>query len=174
MKPPVAETLRGDTVLLRRATARDAPRLAEIIATPSVAEWWGGHDPANVAEEIIAPGDDTVAYAIEFDGLVVGLVQYWEEDDPQYRHAGIDIFLDPACHGRGLGADAVRTVARHLFADRGHHRVVIDPAADNHKAIRSYRRVGFRPVGVMRRYWRDPQGRLRDGLFMDLLPEDLA
>ncbi len=169
-----AETLRGESVFLRRATPADAPRLGEIIATPSVAEWWGRHDPATIVAEVIAPGDDTVVYAIEADGQVAGIVQYWEEDDPEYRHAGIDIFLDPACHGRGLGADAVRTVARHLFADRGHHRVVIDPAADNHRAIRSYQRVGFRAVGVMRRYWRDPEGRLRDGLLMDLLPDDLT
>ncbi len=169
-----AQALRGESVSLRRASAADAPRLAAIIALPSVAEWWGRHEPATIVEEVIAPGDDTVTYAIDVAGQVVGLVQYWEENDPQFRHAGIDIFLDPACHGRGLGADAVRTVARHLFADRGHHRVVIDPAADNHRAIRSYQRVGFRPVGVMRRYWRDPQGHLRDGLLMDLLPEDLV
>lgn len=169
-----AESLRGESVVLRRSVPADAPRLAAIVATPSVAEWWGRHDPANVAAAAIAPGDDTVTYAIEVEGQVIGLVQYWEENDPEYRHAGIDIFLDPAWHGRGLGADAVRTVARHLFADRGHHRVVIDPAADNRTAIRSYERVGFRPVGIMRRYWRNPQGRLRDGLLMDLLPEDLA
>ena len=29
--------------------------------------------------------------------------------------------------GRGLGTDAVRTMARHLIHDRGHHRLVIDP-----------------------------------------------
>jgi aminoglycoside 6'-N-acetyltransferase len=33
--------------------------------------------------------------------------------------------------------------------------------------------VGFRPVGVMRRYERGPDGSWHDGLLMDLLPEDL-
>jgi aminoglycoside 6'-N-acetyltransferase len=32
--------------------------------------------------------------------------------------------------------------------DRGHHRLVIDPAADNERAIRCYERVGFRRIGV--------------------------
>lgn len=27
------------------------------------------------------------------DGEVIGAVQYEEEDDPEFRHAGIDIFL---------------------------------------------------------------------------------
>jgi aminoglycoside 6'-N-acetyltransferase len=105
---------------------------------------------------------------------VVGLIQYAEENEPDYRHAGIDIFLDPAWHGRGLGADALRTVARYLFDVRGHHRLTIDPAASNERAIRSYRRVGFRPVGVMRRYERGPDGTWHDGLLMDLLVEELT
>ena len=80
----------------------------------------------------------------------------------------------PDRQGEGLGSDAVRALARHLFEVRGHHRVVIDPAAANARAIRSYQRVGFRPVGVMRRYERGPDGGWHDGLLMDLLPEDLT
>jgi aminoglycoside 6'-N-acetyltransferase len=67
----------------------------------------------------------------------------------------------------------VRTLARHLFEERGHHRVTIDPAAANARAIRSYERVGFRRVGVMRRYWRDPDGEWQDGLLLDLLAGEL-
>jgi aminoglycoside 6'-N-acetyltransferase len=50
---------------------------------------------------------------------------------------------------------------------------VIDPAATNERAIRSYRRVGFRDVGVMRRYERGGDGTWHDGLLMDLLREDI-
>jgi aminoglycoside 6'-N-acetyltransferase len=84
------------------------------------------------------------------------------------------VTLHPRWHGRGLGADAVRRLARHLFEDRGHHRITIDPAAHNERAIRAYRRVGFRPVGVMRRYERGGDGTWHDGLLMDLLPEELT
>jgi aminoglycoside 6'-N-acetyltransferase len=90
-----------------------------------------------------------------------------------YRHAGIDIFLSDEFQGLGLGADAVRTLARHLIHDRGHHRLVIDPAADNAAAIRAYEKVGFRPVGVMRQYECLPGGDWHDGLLMDLLADEL-
>jgi aminoglycoside 6'-N-acetyltransferase len=90
-----------------------------------------------------------------------------------YRHAAIDIALHPDFAGRGLGPDAVRTLARHLFSERGHHRLTIDPAVDNVRAIAAYRRVGFQPVGVMRRYERGPDGTWHDGLLMDLLAGEL-
>jgi aminoglycoside 6'-N-acetyltransferase len=72
-----------------------------------------------------------------------------------------------------VGTDAVWTLARHLIADHGHHRLVIDPAADNAAAIACYRKVGFRPVGVMRRYEQGPDGDWHDGLLMDLLADEL-
>lgn len=78
-------------------------------------------------------------------------------------------------HGRGVGRDALRTPARHLVRDRGHHRLTIDPAADNEPAVRCYTAVGFRPVGIMRCYERDVAGGgWHDGLLMDLLVDDLV
>jgi len=174
MSAPAAPVLHGEMVTLRPAQPRDAERLAEVLTHPGVAEWWPGFDLDKVQQEMIDPTDGTVVFAVEAGGQVIGLVQYAEEDDPMYRHAGVDVLLHPRWHGRGLGADAVRTVARHLFEDRGHHRITIDPAAHNQRAIRSYLRVGFRPVGVMRRYERGTDGTWHDGLLLDLLPEDLT
>ena len=69
----------------------------------------------------------------------------------------------------------MRTLGRWLVAERGHHRLTIDPAAANDAAIRAYEKVGFKRVGVLREYERDPRtGAWRDGLLMDLLASDLA
>ena len=110
---------------------------------------------------------------IEVGGELAGLLLVSEEDDPEYRHAGLDISLRTDLHGRGLGREALRVAIEHLARERGHHRFTIDPAADNERAIRCYRAVGFRPVGVMRRYWRGPDGNWHDGLLLDLLAEEL-
>jgi len=167
-------TLSGALVTLRPATAADIPALVEIRATPQVFHRWrGGDDLAgSVADDLADP--DVQTLAIVYGDRVVGGIQWGAETDPDYRHANIDIYLDPAVHGRGLGADAVRTLARHLIDEHGYHRLVIDPAADNAAAIRCYAKVGFRPVGVMRRYERGPDGTWHDGLLMDLLAEDLV
>ncbi|TDV50877.1 GNAT family N-acetyltransferase [Actinophytocola oryzae] len=159
--------LEGDLVELVPLTPDHLPDLRRIRRTPEVLARWG--EPEDDGND-----DDVTCFTILLDGAVRGMVQYGEEDDPGYRHASIDIYVDPDVHGRGVGRDAVRTLARHLVDDRGHHRLVIDPAADNAAAIRCYAAVGFRPVGVMRQYERDNDGNgWHDGLLMDLLATEL-
>ena len=107
------------------------------------------------------------------DGRTVGSIQFGQELEPDYRHGTIDLFLDGDHQGRGLGPDAIRTVARYLFDVLGHHRITIDPSAANDRAIRAYERVGFRPIGRMRDYERGPDGTWHDGLLMDMLRHEL-
>jgi aminoglycoside 6'-N-acetyltransferase len=165
--------LKGDRVLLRPLRVDDVRVLVEIQAQPSVARWWGPPDEEDLRSQAEGKSEET-SFAITVDGAVAGLIQYAEENEPMYRHAGIDLFLAEEFQGRGLGTDAVRTLARHLVQDRDHHRLTIDPSADNHAAIRAYEKVGFKPVGVMRQYERSPEGGWRDGLLMDLLADELA
>lgn len=165
-------TLHGTATVLRPVRPEDADALAAILAEPDIARWWGRYDAQRVRSELIA-GDHSVVFAIEVDGDVVGSVQYFEEPAPDYRHASIDVFIGTKWHGQGLGTDAVRTLARYLIHDRGHHRLAIDPAVANERAIRTYQRVGFKPVGVMRSYERDADGQWHDCLLMDLLAKEL-
>ena len=163
--------LAGDRVVLRRGEAADAEPLLRILHEPAIADRWGPFDAEEVAEQFV---DSDVAFVIDVAGEPVGAIQFEEIDDPMYRSAGIDIFLATAHQGQGLGTDAIRTLCAHLIDDRGHHRLTIDPAADNDRAIRAYEHVGFREVGVMRRYERGPDGSFHDGLLMELLAEELV
>ncbi|RAG83147.1 GNAT family N-acetyltransferase [Streptacidiphilus pinicola] len=170
-------TLHGTSVTLRPAGVADVPALTAIRATPEVRLWWrGGEALADLAAEITADlaDESTPTLVIEHEGRVVGAIQWHAEEEPDYRHAGIDVYLDPSAHGHGLGTDAVRTLARHLVTDLGHHRLTIDPAADNAAAIRCYEKVGFRRVGILRRYERGADGTWHDCLLMDLLAEELS
>ena len=117
---------------------------------------------------------DEHSLAIEVDGVVVGAVQYGEEEDPMYRNATIDVYLTASRHGDGLGSEAVLVLARYLIEERGHHRLTIDPAAGNRAAIRAYEKVGFRRVGGMRSYERGPDGTFHDGLLMEMLADELV
>jgi aminoglycoside 6'-N-acetyltransferase len=166
------EPLDGAGIHLRPATAADDGALATILRDPTVGAWWQVPDvDADVAE--LLDDKELAIWLIVESGTVVGLIMAGEETDPMYRHASIDIAIVAAAQGRGLGSEAVRRVARWLIDARGHHRLIIDPSADNERAIATYAKVGFRPVGVMRSYerWRD--GSWHDGLLMDLLADEL-
>lgn len=80
-------------------------------------------------------------------------------EEPDDRHARIDLFLDSTHQDLRLNPEAIALVARYLFEVRGHRRLTIDPAAANIRAISAYERVGFRPVGIMREYERPTTGR---------------
>lgn len=164
--------LRGDKVVLRPLQEADIPRLARIISNPVVEKWWTYHDEERLHRELFED-PDVVPFAVTLDGDLVGVIEYYEEHDADYAHAGIDIALDPeCCVGQGLGPDALRTLIRYLFEAKGHHRIIIDPAVDNERAIAAYKKVGFKPVGVMRQYERTGHGSWRDNLLLDLLRDE--
>jgi len=149
------------------------PQLIAILASPEVVQWWGEPDVEGLRREVTGESG-VVTFVVEVDSETAGLIQYHEENEANYRHAGIDIALAAQWQDRGFGAEAVRTLARYLFDQRGHHRLTIDPAAINLRGITCYRKVGFKPVGVMRRYERGADGTWHDGLLMELLREELT
>lgn len=156
-------TLVTSLVRLRPLERDDEATLRAILATPAVSRWW--HPPGDDW-----PWDDesgTVRWAVELlaaanagpAGAVVGLVQAYEGDDPDYDECGIDLFLAPSVHRRGLGRDIVTTVRDWLVDIRDHHLVTIDPSASNTAAIACYTACGFRPVGVLHGRERDTDRR---------------
>jgi aminoglycoside 6'-N-acetyltransferase len=154
-------------VVVRALASGDEVELLRIHRTPQVARWWD-----LPAEGFPWDEPESTRLTIVVDSAVAGLIQWWEEPEPKYRHAGIDLFVDPALHGRGIGEEAVRGVVRELIEERGHHRITIDPATENAAAIRCYEKVGFTPVGVMRLAERDADGGgWHDALLMELVVE---
>ncbi len=165
--------IHGGSIVLRPISTSDAPWLREVVSEPSVARWWNVGSGTSWIDEL-SDDDDVHGYLVELSGGErVGFVQWSEEPDPAYRHASIDLFLITAAQGRGLGTEVVRTLARWLVDERGHHRIEIDPAAGNARAIRCYERVGFRRIGVARHRERTNDGRWRDSLLLDLLSDEL-
>ena len=132
----------GDGGGRARPRPRSGPPL-RCAAGGAAATTWPNRCGADLADDALT------VYAIEHSDRLVGAIQWYAETEPDYRHASLDVFLDPAVRGTGLGGDAIRTLVRHLVDEYGHHRFTIDPAAANTAAIRAYAKVGFRPVGIM-------------------------
>ncbi len=168
----IEEVLTGKRVRLRPVRSSDKEALTRIFTDPEVARWWG--NPSRSVHDVMNPDDSESCFIIELGADAIGIIQCAEESDPMYEHAGIDISLHSDWQGKGLGLDAIRTLAEHLIDARGHHRLTIDPAAHNARAIKAYERVGFKPVGIMRKYELGPNGEWHDGLLMELLAEELT
>jgi aminoglycoside 6'-N-acetyltransferase len=170
----VVPTLVGEGLTLRPLRPSDREALVEVLRDPSVTAIWDSRGAEHSTDELLSGDANWTVWVIEVDGELAGSIQAAENDDEDYKSAGIDIFMSTRFQGRGLGTEAVRTLARYLIDIRGHHRLTIDPAASNARAIRTYEKVGFRPVGVMRQYERGKDGTYHDGLLMDMLAHELT
>ncbi|WP_114390031.1 GNAT family N-acetyltransferase [Notoacmeibacter marinus] len=146
-------------IAFRPARAEDLPILAAWLARPHWREWWGAsEDELSMIRDMIEGRDPAEPYLIEMDGEPVGYIQSWRvadildsglgEDHPWLSSlppeaVGIDLSLaDSGTLGKGLGSTVVKRFVRRLYA-KGHRIIVIDPAANNHRAIGAYRKAGF-------------------------------
>jgi aminoglycoside 6'-N-acetyltransferase len=136
--------LAGELTVVRPATASDVDLLVEWHADPAVAAFWD--DRTFTREEMLArlARFDVDAYLIEAAGKPVGYLQAWFDDEA--ANCGIDMFLIPSARGRGLGPDSARALARFLLHEAGRMRVTVDPYVWNERAIRAWKKAGFRPV----------------------------
>lgn len=161
--------LQGPLVTLRDPRASDLEAITAVLAEPEVAEWWVGYDAEKVRAELI--GEPQTTRIIEVDQQAVGALLVIRGEDPEYPTTVMHIFLATASRGRRIGEEAMALAIRHEFS-QGISRITLDPNVKNEGAIRSYERLGFRRIGVLRDYQVRPNGTLEDGLFLDLTRRD--
>lgn len=154
---------RAPGITFQPLTRADLPAIADWLARPHVAEWWGAPAPEEVEAEYgpVLGADGPVWCYFAYDaGVSVGFIQsyaparchddgWWlDEHDPGVR--GIDQFLaDADSLGRGLGTRMVRAFLARLFADPAVTRVQTDPDPANARAIRCYEKSGFRASHIV-------------------------
>src|SRR5450631_72889 len=114
----MTEPIRTERLVLREPEEADLSGLVAILREPEVARWWPGFDETEARLAFLGR-DDVTVLAIEHQGRPIGAIQFHEQEDPSYRHAGVDLFIASNWQGKGLGAEAVKAVAHHLFQSRG-------------------------------------------------------
>jgi RimJ/RimL family protein N-acetyltransferase len=158
--PP--EAFASGDIAFRPVSRADLPMLAEWLERPHWREWWG--DPATelgFIADMVEGRDTTRPYIFLRTGTPCGYIQLWyigphqtpewAEENPWLMElpadaVGVDLSIaDEQELSRGLGSAALRAFARELAA-RGFETIVIDPDPANLRAVRAYRKAGFRPV----------------------------
>lgn len=159
----------GPLVTLRAPLQSDLEPLGVILEEPEVALWWVGYSPERVQREFI---DDTaVSRIIEVDGECAGALLVLRGEEPEYPTTVMHLFIGTRFRGRRIGEEALALAIRHEFAN-GISRITLDPNERNDGAIRSYERLGFKRIGVLRDYQLRPNGKLEGALFLDLTRGD--
>ncbi|GAA2998403.1 GNAT family N-acetyltransferase [Actinokineospora diospyrosa] len=171
--PLIAERL-----VLRPFEPDDAGALAAYRSDPEIARYQAWETPLSLerAAEKAAEyaGDDPEAagwfqYAISLDGALIGDLGVNLHENRLQAEIGFTI-AGPS-QGRGYGTEAVARVLRHLFVDRGLHRVSAECDPRNEASARLLERVGFQREGLRRaNTWL--RGEWTDDLLFGLLASD--
>ncbi len=162
-------TLSGPRVTLRDPSEADLTPLHTILQQPEVSFWWVGFDEAKVRKDFIDAPETT--RIIEVDGEAAGVVVVLRGEDPEYPTTILHIFIGTQFRGQRVGEESLALAIQHEFAN-GITRITLDPNVHNAGAIRSYERLGFKTIGVLRDYQVRPSGQLEDALFMDMTRSD--
>ena len=167
--PAPTVELRGPVATVRSPREEDVAPLVQILAQPEVAHWWVGYSEQEVRADFY--GADLAGRVIEVGGRCAGGMLVLRGQNPEYPTTVIHLFLGLEFRGNRVGEEALALAIRDEFA-AGITRVTLDPNAKNEGAIRSYERLGFVRVGVLRDYQRRPDGSLDDAVFLDLTRRD--
>ncbi len=162
-------------ISFRPVTQADLPVLAGWLSRPHWREWWGepetelGH-----IRDMIEGRDTTLPFIFQVDGTDKGYIQVWFVGDQQNTEwsdaypwlellpgdaVGVDLSLaDGQDLSKGIGTEVLRAFVRKLRRE-GHERIIIDPDPANLRAVRAYRKAGFRDMPEL-------LGRTGDSLLM--------
>jgi RimJ/RimL family protein N-acetyltransferase len=83
------------------------------------------------------------------EGRVIGSLTLRDIQRPQSARLGITIGADFV--SQGYGTEALKLYLDHYFGEMGFRRIVLDVAATNLRAVRTYRALGFRRTGIQYR-----------------------
>ena len=173
------EQIAGERVVLRRHVPGNLAAFRRWYADPEVARLTRYQDGPMRPDEIErfftarALGTDSMAMAIHVRATdwLIGSCAF-SQLDPDNGSVLFHITIgERDAWGQGYGTEATRLMVDHAFETLGLHRIALAVFEFNERAIRSYRRVGFRIEGRAREAIRR-EGRWWDEIQMSLLSDD--
>ncbi|MDI3299150.1 MAG: GNAT family N-acetyltransferase [Bacillota bacterium] len=124
----------------------DDPLIALWQADPAVRRWLG--HPRESRYDLMGRLPHRV-WMIERSGEPIGYLGLYDLDEDD-RSAEMQICIGrPELWGRGIGREAIRLMLEEVSASPAVRRVHLRVFADNERAIRCYRAVGFRLEGIL-------------------------
>ncbi|OUM97954.1 MAG: hypothetical protein BAA04_13795 [Firmicutes bacterium ZCTH02-B6] len=168
--------IHGENIVLRPIREEDYPLLVKWGRDPELARLLEGDYPQSLVEclawhQRVASDRHRQLWGIELDG--VGLIGDVELDHIAWRSgdAELRIRIGERQHwDQGYGTEAVTLLLAHAFGPMNLQRVYLRVFSFNERAIRCYRKAGFRREGVLVR--RAADGERRQVFLMRILREE--
>lgn len=169
--------LKGQKVLLRPVEREDLKRMHELHANVELEIFGGGGDWSPRSFASYEKWYDKQLekqqswFAIEADGKMIGdMGLHHESRQDQATSFGIGIG-DLDYVGKGYGREAMRLFLDYVFRIRGWRRIWLETSANNERAIRAYKAIGFVEEGRLRQHtWSN--GNFEDAIVMGLLKRE--
>jgi aminoglycoside 6'-N-acetyltransferase len=162
------------SLMVREVEDKDKHHLVKWLSDPAVLEYYEGRDkPFNlekVNEDFYEPGDEKGKCIIEYEGKKIGYIQFYQLDKETkdiYGYTdgniyGIDQFIGETSYwNKGIGTSLITSMVQFLFEKKNADKVVMDPQTWNNRAIRCYKKCGFKKVKLLPKHeWHE--GEYRD------------
>jgi diamine N-acetyltransferase len=168
--------LKGEKVILRPVKMSDAPRFVKWLNNPDIYKFLLVRENLTLAKEkkylsSFIKSKIHKNFAIETkDGIHIGSVSL--EVNSYHNRAVFGIFIGEKKYwNRGLGSDAARTIIDYGFKKLKIHRIELGVLEYNPRAMKVYKRLGFKREGRKREFVKF-KGKYYDDLHMSILENE--
>lgn len=171
------EIIKEKEISLRLLNEQDKNLLLKWLTDERVLNFWEGKsavfDLDRITEDFYGEENvEVIRTIIEYQGQAIGYLQMYKLDNEaleEYSYQsinkviyGVDQFIgEPEYWNKGIGTKFMRLVLQYLTNEKGAEIVILDPHADNPRAIRCYEKVGFKKIKFL------PKHELHDGEMVD-------
>ena len=148
----MADEIRTERLLLRRAQADDVEPMHRILSDPEAMRYWSTLPHENMAQteawiaDMMNPGErESDDFIVECNGRVIGKVGGWKLPELGY-------LLDPAVWGRGYAFEALVAFIEHRRR-AGSTELTADTDPRNLASRRLLEKAGFEETGQAANTW---------------------
>ena len=171
------QIIKENNILIRNLEEQDKTLLLKWLTDKRVLNFWEGKsaifDLKRITEDFYTDEYKEITRAIiEYKNKPIGYCQFYKLDNNdliEYEYQktnktiyGIDQFIgEPEYWNKGIGTVFMKLVLTYLTTNKNAEIVILDPHADNPRAIRCYEKVGFKKIKFL------PKHELHDGEMVD-------
>jgi RimJ/RimL family protein N-acetyltransferase len=144
--PP--EPIRTGRLVLRESAARDRAAFIELLASPEVGAYLGGHQPRDELEREMpeVPGRHPGHFVVDLGGSMIGQVQFKRATNQGAGQPEIGYLFLPRAWGLGYAAEACAAALDWLDGALPGEPVVLKTQTANARSMRLAAKLGFTEV----------------------------